>query len=167
MVHGPASWLSIGRARGVRRTLSGLGGLALALQIGCYSYAPAQTTPPPAPRQVGVVLNDRGRVLLGDRVGPGTSRIDGKVISQQDSSVVLEIYRVTDLRGNSAAWTGERVTIPREAIEGFRERKVSKFKSILLAGAIALAVVLTLGTSLDLFGDGITDGPNDGGPQQS
>ncbi len=150
-----------------QRSVSVLCALALALQVGCYSYLPVQSTPPTPAQLVGVVINDRGRLLLGDRVGVSVDRVDGKVISHQNGSLAIDVYRVTDLRGNTSTWTGERVSIPDEAILGYRARKLSKFRTFLLVGAIALSVILTLGTSLDLFGDGTSDGPTDGGPQQS
>lgn len=149
-----------------QRSVSGLCALALALQIGCFSYLPVQSTPPVPAQQIGVVINDRGRVLLGDRVGASVDRIDGKVVSRQDGSIVLDVYRVTDLRGNTATWTGERVSIPEDAILGYRTRKVSKLKTLLLVGVIVLAILGTLRSSLDLFGDPATERPGDG-PQQS
>jgi hypothetical protein len=149
-----------------QRSVSGLCALALALQIGCFSYLPVQSAPPAPAQQVGVVINDRGRVLLGDRVGASVDRIDGKVVSRQDGSLVLDVYRVTDLRGNTATWTGERVAIPEEAILGYRARKVSKIKTLLLVGVIALAILGTLRAGLDLFGDPATERPGEG-PQQS
>lgn len=147
------------------RSLSCLCALALALQIGCFSYLPVQSTPPAPAQQVGVVINDRGRVLLGDRVGASVDRIDGKVISRQGGTLVLDVYRVTDLRGNTATWTGERVSIPEEAVLGYRARKLSKFKTLLLVGSIALAIVYSLGKSLNLFGDELVERPGEGPPQ--
>jgi hypothetical protein len=149
-----------------QRFVSGLCALALALQIGCFSYLPVQSTPPVPAQQVGLVINDRGRVLLGDRVGASVDRIDGKVVSRQDGAIVLDVYRVTDLRGNTATWTGERVSIPEDAILGYRARKLSKFKTLLLVGSIALSIIASLGNTLDLFGDPVTDRPGEG-PQQS
>jgi hypothetical protein len=149
-----------------QRSVSGLCALALVLQIGCFSYLPVQSTPPAPAQQVGVVINDRGRVLLGDRVGPSVDRIEGKVVSRQNGTIVLDVYRVTDVRGNTATWTGERVSIPEEAILGYRARKLSVFKSLLLVGTIALAIIGSLGHTLDLFGDPLSDRPGDG-PQQS
>jgi hypothetical protein len=149
-----------------QRSVSGLCALALALQIGCFSYLPVQSTPPVPAQQIGVVINDRGRVLLGDRVGASVDRIDGRVVSRQDGSIVLDVFRVTDLRGNTATWTGERVSIPEEAILGYRARKVSKVKTLLLVGVVVLAILGTLKSGLDLFGDPATDRPGDG-PQQS
>ncbi len=148
-----------------QRSLSCLCALALALQIGCFSYLPVQSTPPAPAQQVGVVINDRGRVLLGDRVGASVDRIDGKVISRQGGTIVLDVYRVTDLRGNTATWTGERVSIPEEAVLGYRARKLSKFKTLLLVGSIALAIVYSLGKSLNLFGDELVERPGEGPPQ--
>jgi hypothetical protein len=112
------------------------------------------------------VINDRGRLLLGDRVGASVDRIDGKVISRQDGSIVVDVYRVTDLRGNTATWTGERVSIPDEAILGYRARTFSKMKTLLLVGSIVMAIVASLGKSLDLFGDELAERPGEG-PQQS
>jgi hypothetical protein len=149
-----------------QRSVSVLCALALALQIGCFSYLPVQSTPPAPAQQVAIVINDRGRVLLGDRVGASVDRIDGKVVSRQNGALVVDVYRVTDLRGNTATWTGERVSIPEEAILGYRARTFSKFKTFLLVGTIALAIISSLGKTLDLFGDPATDRPGDG-PQQS
>ena len=134
-----------------QRSVSGLCALALALQIGCFSYLPVQSVPPVPAQQVGVVINDRGRVLLGDR---------------QDGSIVVDVYRVTDLRGNTATWTGERVSIPDEAILGYRARTFSKMKTLLLVGSIVMAIVASVGKSLDLFGDELAERPGEG-PQQS
>jgi hypothetical protein len=149
-----------------QRSVGVLCALALALQIGCFSYLPVQSAPPLPAQQVGIVINDRGRVLLGDRVGASVDRIDGKVISRQDGSIVVDVYRVTDLRGNTATWTGERVSIPDEAILGYRARTFSKMKTLLLIGSIVFAIVASLGKSLDLFGDELAERPGEG-PQQS
>ncbi len=149
-----------------QRSVSGLCALALALQIGCFSYLPVQSVPPVPAQQVGVVINDRGRVLLGDRVGASVDRIDGKVVSRQDGSIIVDVYRVTDLRGNTATWTGERVSIPDEAILGYRARTFSKMKTLLLVGSIVMAIVASVGKSLDLFGDELAERPGEG-PQQS
>lgn len=135
------------------RALSGLCAVAIALQIGCFSYLPVQSTAPEPAKEVGIVINDRGRALLGERVGSNVDRIDGKVISRQNGAMVVDVYRVTDLRGNTTTWTGERITIPEDAVLGYRARSFSKFKTLVLIGAMAFAVIATLGKSLNIFGD--------------
>jgi len=149
-----------------QKSVSVVCALALALQIGCYSYHPVQSAPPAPAQQVGVVISDRGRILLGDRVGANVDRIDGKVISRQGGALVIDVYRVTDLRGNAATWTGERITIPEEAVLGYRARKFSVFKALLMKGIVASAIITSLGKTLDLFGDELAERPGDG-PTQS
>ncbi|MES2523335.1 MAG: hypothetical protein V4617_11600 [Gemmatimonadota bacterium] len=145
------------RSARARRVVCCLLASSMVLQAGCYTYAPLQLSEPRPAKTVGVVVNDRGRTLLGERVGALTDRIDGTIISVDSANVVMTVSRVTDLRGKSSTWTGERITIPRDAIQGFRERKISKLRTLLLLGGAALAIVATLATSLDLFGDGVAE----------
>ena len=151
----------------LRPAIGSLWAAALLLQVGCYSYLPVQPSLPAGPqREIAVVISDRGRVLLGERVGASVDRIDGRIEKRENGSITMAVFRVTDLRGNTATWTGEQVTIPDEAILGYRPRKLSKIKTVLLIGAMAAGVLLTLGTSLDIFGMPSGDKPGDG-PQQS
>lgn len=147
------------RAIFVRRAVSSLCIATMALQTACFSYAPLGTMAPSPAQQVGVVINDRGRTLLGERVGALVDRIDGRIVSADSQNVVLDVYRVTDLRGTATTWTGERVTIPRDAVLGFRERKISKFRVLALVAVAAVAVFAVLQTSFDFFGDPKTDDP--------
>lgn len=146
--------------------MSGLCAASLGMQVACYSYAPLQTAAPAQPKEIGVVINDRGRTLLADRIGALVDRIDGRIVSIDSQNLVMNVYKVTDLRGTASTWTGERVTIPREGILGFRERKLSKLKVLVLVGVAALAIVAVLRTSLDLFGDASKD-PDPPPPQSS
>lgn len=138
----------------------------LTLQWGCYSYMPVQSAPPPVNEKLAVTLSDQGRILLGDKLGANIDRVEGVLVSSDSSGVVMNVSGIKDLRGGTAVWTGEQVSIPSSAILGFRPRKLSKSRSLLLAGAIvATLAVLTFGLSLDLFGE---DTPDDGpvcGPQ--
>ncbi len=153
-----------------RRLTPAIGGVwmaALALHTGCTSFLPMQPPLPPTNGQeVGLVINDRGRTLLADRIGPLVERVDGRLVSRESGSLTLLVFRVTDVRGTSSTWTGERVAIPEEAILGYRPKVQSKFKTGLLIGAVALAILSSLRISLDIFGVP-TEGPTTGSPQQS
>lgn len=140
--------------------------VALALQVGCYSYRPVQSAPP-TDGYAAIVLNDRGRTLLADRVGPLMDRLEGRIVQRQGSELRMAVYRVVDVRGNSSTWTGDTVSVPEEAVLGYRPRAFSKFKTALLVGAGVLAIVWTLGKSLNVFGDPASERPGEGGPQQS
>jgi hypothetical protein len=107
-----------------------------------------------------VILNDRGRFQMADVLGPMVDVVEGSVARQDPSSVRLLVYRVKDLRGGVSTWTGETIDVPREGIAGFRERKLSKARSWVLAGTLVGAVVISaLLLDLNLFGDPQGDAP--------
>jgi hypothetical protein len=149
----------------VRTVVAALWAIALTVQMGCYAYLPVQSAPPPN-GVAAVVINDKGRLLLSERMGSLVERIEGQITGRSNGVVTMSVHRVIDVRGNASTWTGEQVTIPEDGIMGYRARKVSKFKTALLIGVTVAVVVLTLGTSLDLFGDPKGDDPS-GPPQQS
>ncbi len=133
-----------------------LGSLLLA---GCFSYQPLQPNlPVPADAQVGVVVNDRGRAILADRVGPLIDRVEGHIDRHDGGVLTLSVYRVVNVRGEVSTWTGEKVDIPEEGILGYRPRKLSKMRTVLFAGAVVAAIVLSLRATLNIFGDVIDDG---------
>jgi hypothetical protein len=142
--------------------------LSLALQTGCYSYLPMQSAPPPEPNPtVALMISDRGRTLIGERVGNLVEQIEGRVVRRDSSQITMQVFKVVDVRGNHSTWTGEQVVIPNEAIMGYRARKFSKLKTALLVGAGVVALVLTLGRSLDIFGVPVEGAPGGDGPSQS
>lgn len=141
------------RARFGRRFVGGLCAATLSLQIGCYTYQPLRTSLPATGQRIAVVLNDRGRFSLGERLGSAVDKIDGLLVEVDSMSVTLEVFRTTDLRGNSASWTGERVQVPKDAITGYQERQFSKRRTYILVGSMVAAVVASvLMANLNVFG---------------
>jgi len=135
-----------------------IGGMAMLFQWGCYGFLPVQSSPPALQERAAVVLSDRGRTLMGDRLGELVEYVDGVIESADTAGVVLSVVGTRDVRGGSSLWSGERVTIPAEAILGYRARQLSKPRSYLLAGTlVATIAILTFGLSLDLFA---TERPN-------
>jgi len=142
--------------------------LGLGLQMGCYSYRPMQSAPPPEPNpMVALMIGDRGRMLIGERVGSLVEQIEGRVVRRDSQQITIQVFKVVDVRGNHSTWTGEQVVIPNEAVMGYRARKFSKLKTALLVGAGIAALVLTLGRSLDIFGVPVEGRPGTDGPSQS
>ena len=141
------------RSRYWRRFVGGLCAAALSLQVGCYSFLPLQTSVPASGQRIAVVLNDRGRALLGDRLGPAVDKVDGLLVEGDSMSVTLEVFRTHDLRGGDATWTGERVQVPRDGITGYQERSLDRRRTFLLTativGVIAASVLLA---NLDVLG---------------
>lgn len=152
------------RARYGRRFVGGLCAVALSLQMGCYTYQPLQTGVPATGSRIAVVLNDRGRAMLGDRLGSAIDKVDGLLVEGDGANVTLEVYRTMDLRGNAASWTGERVQLPRDGITGYQGRQFSRRRTFLLVGTVVGVIVATaLAVNFDLFSGFIRD-PGSGGP---
>lgn len=157
------------RSRGIRAAVGTIWTGALALQMGCYSYLPVQSAPPQTKGddRVAIVLNDRGRTLLGERVGPLVDQIEGRIDKRENGSITMMVFRVRDLRGDYSTWTGETVQIPEDAVLGYRPRKVSKIKTALFVGVVVAAISATLRTTFEIFGLEPTERPPTGTPPNS
>jgi hypothetical protein len=115
-----------------------LSSLALA---GCYSYLPVNTATPPHGSDVSVDVNVSGSDSLARLIGPGVRTIAGRVIEADDSGLTLAVTSTSDGRNLQVPWSGERVTVPRVAMERVRERRFSVGRSALLGGAVLGATV--------------------------
>ncbi len=141
-----------------RATLSVLAFTSV-LQSACYSYLPVQSAPPAVQERAAVVLTDRGRLLLSERIGATVERVEGVLVSRDSAGVVMNVSGTWDLRGGSSTWSGERVEIPAEAIMGYRPRQLSKGRTFLFAAtAVAVLVVVITGVTLNVFGADGRDG---------
>ena len=148
------------RARTWRRLVGGLCAATLSLQIGCYTLQPLQTSLPATGQRMAVVLNDRGRFALGEKLGSSVDRVDGMLVAVDSMNVTLDVYGTTDLRGNSSTWSGERLQVPKDAITGYQERQFSKRRTYILVGAMVGAVLASaLLVNLNLFGGFPKDDP--------
>lgn len=130
-------------------TLAGVVG-ALSLCTGCYTYVP-MTSAPAAGSEVAVILTDRGRVALNDRVGPEMDQLRGRLVSSTDSSVTLSMKESVSLRGVSANWTDEVLTLTRDHFGSLRLKQLSRGRTAAAVGGVgaALAAVVLSG---DLIG---------------
>ncbi len=133
--------------------------LLLAAQWGCHTYLPVQSTPVPVDQRGAVLLTDRGRLLLSDKLGASVEQLEGIVLAQDSAKTVLAVSSIKDVRGGSALWSGESVEIPSEAILGYRPRVFSKPRTFLFAGlAVAAAIAVVFGMTLNVFGDDTSSG---------
>jgi hypothetical protein len=147
-----------------RRFVGGLCAATLLLQMGCYTYQPLQTSVPATGSRIAVVLNDRGRAAVGDRLGSAIDKVDGLLVEGGGSDVTLEVYRTIDLRGNAATWTGERVQLPKDGITGYQGRQFSKRRTYLLVGSVVAVIVATaFAVNFDLFSGFTQEDPGSGG----
>ncbi len=134
----------------------------LAVQTACHTFLPLQESVPDRGEIIGVVLNDQGRLLMGERLGESVDRVDGVLVEQNETSIVLNVTRTRSLRGSHTVWTGEPVTIPKVGVRGFQERQYSRGKTAMLVVGLILGIA-AVGSLITLaaggFGRGDDPGP--------
>lgn len=108
------------------------------MTTGCYTLQPVVGNPLPLGTEVGLDVNDAGRVALGGSMGPSISQIEGRLVSNDSAEIVVAVSMVHLLRGGEQIWTGERIRIKREHVTLVRERKLSR-------GRTAIAVAASVG----------------------
>jgi hypothetical protein len=129
---------------------------AMSTLSGCYRSVPVESTPAPGATLV-LDLNDRGRLTLGDSIGPSASRIEGVLAASSESSYVLRVASVQYLNGQFNRWSGEPLTIRNDLIGRARERQFSRSRTILAGVGLAAAVAALLLVA-DLNGSGTLSG---------
>jgi hypothetical protein len=132
---------------------------------GCFQYVPVGAAPVPPGTLVSLAINDRGRVALEDRLGPGVRRIRGTLSETTDSSIVVSLHSIEFADLNIAArMDGESVGIQRQLVAEFRERRLSRTRSWLAAGLVTGGIILVSFIGIGGFGgDDPSDRPNGGG----
>lgn len=128
------------------------------LLCGCYVSVPVNTPSPALGTKVEVQLTDDGSQSLARYLGRNVTGVDGRLVSANDSSLSLSVSQVSLSDGDDQFWKGEQVALPRNAIATIRQKKLSVWRSGLLAGAL-LAAVATAGS----ISSSSAGGPRGGG----
>ena len=139
----------------------------LCLSAGCYNYNPL-TTPSPVPgTYVAVTLNDAGSDELARYLGPNVFLVRGRYLgpSEGERGLLLSVSAVETKRGEELSWKGETVALPTDVITSLEVRRLSKGRSLLLAGMGAGGLVATT-IAFSLLGGGTAPGPGGGPPSK-
>ncbi len=138
----------------------------LCLSAGCYNYNPL-TTPSPEPgTYVAVSLNDAGSDELARYLGPSVFLVRGRYLGPSEGSeggLLVSVSAVETKRGDELSWKGETVALPTDFITSLEVRRLSKGRSLLLAGIGAGGLVATT-VAFSLLGGGTAPGPGGGPP---
>jgi hypothetical protein len=124
--------------------------VAVSPLAGCYTTRPVTTAPAPGATVI-LDLTDRGRVDLGDRIGPSAASIQGIVQTQSDSSYVLRVSSVSYLGGQQNKWAGESLTVPAALVSRARLREFSRSRTTAIGLGIAAALAAVF-IQTDFFG---------------
>lgn len=109
--------------------------------IGCYGYyAPLNSEL--SGREIQLALTDSGSVVLAPRVGYAVVAVEGKLLA--DSAGLYEMSVVSTQRrdGQESGWKGERVEIPHSLVSTLSERRFSRARTSLFAGAVSVGLVV-------------------------
>lgn len=116
--------------------LAGISALA-----GCYATVPVTSVPAPG-ETVLLDLTDRGRLQLGDQIGPSATRIEGIIEAPSDSVYLLRVSEVSYLNGQHNKWSGERLSVPSSLVATAQTRSFSRARTTAVGGGIVGAVIL-------------------------
>jgi hypothetical protein len=103
---------------------------------GCYTYRPLVTPEPHAGTRVSAQLTGSGSRELAGQIGPDILHVEGKVLHADSAGLDLEVREIESYRGIRSDWNGEQVRLPREAVAGIQERKLSAGGTGIMSGAI-------------------------------
>jgi hypothetical protein len=146
------------KSRGVRALTAFV--LGLPMLSGCYEYVPMSGSTPKVGEVVTLQISDSGRVGLSDRFGSGLAAIEGRIQSTQPDLYVIDVFKVSQLNGESALWSGESVRLQRAYVAAAMGREFSRTRTALMAiGAAAIAGTLLASTHLIGNYNGPTDEP--------
>jgi hypothetical protein len=107
------------------------------LLAGCYTYRPL-TQPLPAPgTRVSAELTGDGARELSGQVGPEVAHIEGDVLAVDSSRVEMAVRQTENTRGIQNDWKGEKVDLPRSAVSGWQQRRLSVGGTSFLGGLVA------------------------------
>lgn len=134
---------------------------ALALSA-CYRSAPQSSSASLVERRAEFLLSDEGRVAMRSQVGQGAGKLEGRVVRQDDSSWTVRVYRLTTISGESFAWAGEAVELPKGAVSSVATRDFDRQATVLFAAGVTGAVAAFM-WSRGLLGGGFETEPTDGG----
>ena len=92
---------------------------------GCYTYRPLATPEPAAGTRVSAELTQQGSRDLSGEIGPAVEHVEGEVLRVDSTGVELSVRQVEGFRGIQSDWNGEPVVIPRTAVAGWQQRRLS------------------------------------------
>lgn len=128
------------------------------LLCGCYVNVPVASAPDPGQR-VHVALTDQGSVDLAQYLGRNIASVDGRLLVGTDSALSLSVSQVSTRAGEDQFWKGEKVILPRRSIATVEGRKLSFWKSGLVASALVAGIAIIAGSGITGNSGGKTTEP--------
>lgn len=131
---------------------------AASLHVGCYNYLPLSQSHLTPATYLAITLTDAGSEGLAGSLGPDARVVRGRFLAAAERGLSISVQAVESRRGSVARWAGETVVVPGEFVRAAEERRSSRGKAFLLAGASLLAMV----AAYQAFGTGASGGAPSG-----
>lgn len=132
--------------------------LVAILLCGCYVNVPMSTSPDPGER-VHVLLTDQGSVDLAQYLGRNVGSVDGRLLDGNDSTLTLSVTSVSTRGGEDEFWKGETVMLPRRSVATVEGRRLSFWRSGLIASALVGGLAIIAGSGIGGSSGGKTSPP--------
>lgn len=111
-------------------------GAAMSL-AACYTYRPLSTPAPEPGTRISAQLTGQGSHDLAGQIGPDVLHVEGEVMEADSSGLDLVVREIESYRGIRSDWQGEQVRLPRAAVAGIQERRLSPGGTGLMGGLVA------------------------------
>lgn len=146
------------------RSISPIIALVISALCGCYTYRPLTSPEPVAGTRVSAELTQEGSRDLSGQIGAGVEHVEGEVLRVDSAGIQMSVLQVAGFRGIQSDWNGEPVVIPRTAVAGWQQRRLS-------VGGTGFVGGLVLGGMYAMYrllgGPGIFEGGRGGGTGSS
>ena len=119
-------------SRRVRRALSAV----LLVVCGCQRYVELGNSPADTRGDVRLTVSDETASVQYGAIGSNVRQVEGKVISANDSAVIVAVTSVQRRTGFGESWNGESVSIPRRSIVMLEGRQISFSRTLATVGAV-------------------------------
>ena len=136
------------------------GGALCAALSACYAYTPLAEPEPIVGSHVSAELTSAGTDTLTRAIGPGIQSLQGRVLANSDSEVVLSVRTVTARGGEEVYWKGEAVQLPKMSVGRMQQRRFSLGRSLVMAAGVIGAAWF----AWDAFASGGSDQSSRSGP---
>lgn len=103
----------------------------------CYTYRPLATPAPEPGTRISAQLTGQGSQDLAGQIGPDVLHVEGEVMEADSGGLNLVVREIESYRGIRSDWQGEQVRLPRAAVAGIQQRKLSPGGTGLLGGVLA------------------------------
>jgi hypothetical protein len=114
----------------------------LVLTGACYRYTPAASATPSSGDVVRLDLTTAGIGRMSSVLGRDAVAVEGSILAADDTSYTMSVSGTRQRENQSTlSWAGERVVIPRSAVQSVERRSLDKKKTWLVAGLVVLGAI--------------------------